>query len=153
MKLRIPIILLMLLFIIIGSMQLFAQILKPVKWSYASKRTGKDEGVIFIKANIETGWHIYSQFVKGDGPLPTSFKFQPSADYELIGEVSEPKAITRFEKAFGINVSYFEQSVIFQQKCKLKSAHPVVKGSLEYMTCNDQKCLPPDDVDFSITMK
>ena len=27
-----------------------------------------------------------------------------------------------------------------------------VKGQLEYMTCNDKKCLPPEDVDFSIPL-
>jgi len=52
-----------------------------------------------------------------------------------------------------MNVSYFEKSVTFQQKIKLKSANAsVVKGKLEYMTCNDKKCLPPDDIDFSIPL-
>ena len=51
------------------------------------------------------------------------------------------------------SVTYFEKSVIFQQKIKLKSASAsVVKGQLEFMTCNDQKCLPPEDVDFSIPL-
>ena len=52
-----------------------------------------------------------------------------------------------------MNVTYFEKSVTFQQKIKLKSATAsVVKGKLEYMTCNDLKCLPPDDLDFSIPL-
>ena len=50
-----------------------------------------------------------------------------------------------------MDVSYFTKTVTFQQKIKLKSAGAtVVKGKLEYMTCNDQKCLPPDDLEFSI---
>jgi len=48
---------------------------------------------------------------------------------------------------------YFEKTVTFQQKVKLKGGQAVVKGKLEYMTCNDQKCLPPDDLDFSVTIK
>ena len=52
-----------------------------------------------------------------------------------------------------MNVSYFENSVVFQQKIKLKKAATTVKGKLEYMTCNDQKCLPPEDLDFSVDVK
>jgi hypothetical protein len=52
-----------------------------------------------------------------------------------------------------MNVGYFENSVVFQQKVKLKSAKAAaVKGKLEFMTCNDQKCLPPDEVEFSIPL-
>jgi len=42
-----------------------AQILTPVKWSYAAKETGKNEAVVFLKATIDDGWRIYSQIVKG----------------------------------------------------------------------------------------
>jgi hypothetical protein len=53
-----------------------------------------------------------------------------------------------------MNVDFFKHSVIFQQKIKLKGPVPVeVKGTLEFMTCNDQKCLPSADVDFTITVK
>jgi hypothetical protein len=43
--------------------------------------------------------------------------------------------------------------VIFQQKIKLKKPAVTVKGSLEFMICNDHKCLPPADIDFSIPVK
>jgi len=46
----------------------FAQILKPVKWSYASKRINDNEAIVFIKATMEKGWHIYSQTVRDGGP-------------------------------------------------------------------------------------
>src|SRR3546814_10665277 len=45
-----------------------AQILKPVKWSYASKRVSVTEAVVLIKATMEKGWHIYSQTVTESGP-------------------------------------------------------------------------------------
>ena len=89
--------------------------------------------------------------VKDGGPIKTSFTFDKSKEYSLVGKPSEPTPVTRFEKAFSMNVSYFEKEVVFQQKIKLSSANAsVVKGKLEYMTCNDQKCLPPEDVNFSI---
>ena len=130
-----------------------AQIEAPVKWSYAAKKVSNTEAVVFLKATINDGWHIYSLNVKDGGPIKTSFKFTASKEYSAIGVPAEPTPVTKFEKAFNMNVSYFEKSVVFQQKIKLKSAKAsVVKGQLEYMTCNDKKCLPPEDLDFSIPL-
>ena len=137
-----------LLVICIGA---YAQIESPVKWSYGAKKVSATEAVVFLKATIQDGWHIYSLNVKDGGPIKTSFTFLPSKEYSVLGKTAEPAPLTRYEKAFSMDVSYFEKSVIFQQKIKLKSnGATIVKGKLEYMTCNDMKCLPPDDVDFFI---
>lgn len=121
-----------------------AQILKPVKWAYAAKRINKTEAMVMIRATVDNGWHIYSQNVADGGPVRTTFTFPAGKRYRLVGKIIEPKPVTKYEKAFGMNVSYFEHSVVFQQRIKLTSAGPVtVKGALEYMTCNDEKCLPP----------
>jgi DsbC/DsbD-like thiol-disulfide interchange protein len=131
----------------------YAQIETPVKWSYAAKKISSTEAVVLLRATIDDGWHIYSQDVKDGGPIKTSFTFPPSKNYSLIGKTTEPTPVTKYEKAFTMNVSYFEKSVTFQQKIKLKSANvSVVKGKLEYMTCNDKKCLPPEDLDFSVPL-
>jgi DsbC/DsbD-like thiol-disulfide interchange protein len=131
----------------------FAQIEAPVKWSYAAKRVSPTEAVIFLKAAIQPGWHIYSQNVKAGGPIKTSFVFTPSKDFTLIGKTIEPKPTTKFEKVFKMNVSYFDNEVIFQQKIKLKSANATsVKGKLEYMVCNNIKCLPPEEVSFTVAI-
>lgn len=130
-----------------------AQIESPVKWSYAAKKISSTEAVVLLRATIQDGWHIYSQNVKDGGPIKTSFTFAPSKEYSLVGQTSEPTPVTKYESAFSMNVSYFEKTVTFQQKIKLKSANAsVVKGKLEYMTCNDHKCLPPEDVEFSVNL-
>jgi DsbC/DsbD-like thiol-disulfide interchange protein len=130
-----------------------AQILTPVKWSYAAKKTGKNEATLFLKATIDNGWHIYSLHIGEGGPIKTSFTFTPAKTYTLAGKVFEPSPISKYEESFKMKVSYFEKEVIFQQKIKLNTDQAVVKGKLEYMTCNNQKCLPPEDVDFSIPVK
>lgn len=142
--------LLILAFITFLGTAAFAQIEKPVKWQYAAKKINDKEAVILLKATVDKGWHIYSQKVTGDGPVPTSFTFTPSKEYTLVGKPAEPKGVTKFEKAFGINVTYLENTVIFQQKIKLNAPKTTVKGKLEYMVCNDFKCLPPDEVEFSV---
>jgi len=130
-----------------------AQVLTPVHWSYGAKKLNKDEAVVFIKATIDDGWHVYSQTVKDGGPVKTTITFPASPAYTLIGKTIEPTPITRNEKVFNMDVSFFEHEVIFQQKIKLKAGQAIVKGTLEYMTCNDHQCLPPDDVEFSVAVK
>ncbi|ADY54129.1 hypothetical protein Pedsa_3600 [Pseudopedobacter saltans DSM 12145] len=130
-----------------------AQILNPVKWSYAAKKVNDKEAVVFLKATIQPGWNIYSQHVEEGGPIPTSFKFTAAKTFSLIGNVIEPNPLSKFEKTFGMNVTYFHNSVVFQQKIKLNAKEAVVKGTLEYMACNDKQCLPPKEIDFSIAVK
>ncbi|MFI5160464.1 MAG: protein-disulfide reductase DsbD domain-containing protein [Sphingobacteriales bacterium] len=133
-----------------------AQILHPVKWSYAAKVTGPNEAVIFIRATIDQGWHIYSTAQQEGGPIKTSFSFKTSKNYMLDGSIAEPGSVTKYEKAFEMNVSYFENVVTFQQKVSLKASTPdkyIVNGTLRYMVCNDHQCLPPEDVSFSIAVK
>ncbi|WP_295721690.1 protein-disulfide reductase DsbD domain-containing protein [Mucilaginibacter sp.] len=139
--------------LVLFAIQSKAQILQPVRWSYAAKKTSATEAVVFIKATIDEGWHVYSQFVKDGGPVKTTIDFTPSKAFTLVGKTIEPQPITRMEKVFGMEVGFFEKSVIFQQKIRLKAKQTTVSGKLEYMTCNDQKCLPPDDIEFSIPVK
>jgi hypothetical protein len=134
-------------------LQTKAQILTPVHWSYGAKKISPTEAVVFIKATIDNGWHVYSQTVKDGGPVKTTITFTPSKEYSTVGSTAEPAPITRMEKVFNMEVGFFENSVVFQQKIRLKAGKTIVKGSLEYMTCNDHQCLPPEDVEFSIPIE
>jgi hypothetical protein len=131
----------------------FAQILKPVKWSYASKPINDNEAILLIKATIEKGWHIYSQTVPDGGPEATSFSFSASKDYKLKGKTSEPEPITKFEPAFKMKLSYFENSVVFQQRIAQVVGSPTVSGNVVFMVCNGMQCLTPEEIDFSIPVK
>ena len=131
----------------------YSQILNPVKWSYATKKTGDKEAIIYLKATIEKGWHIYSQHIAEGGPVKTTFTFAPAKTFKLNGKTVEPKPASTFEKVFNMQVSYFSNTVIFQQKVNLTKTPLTVKGSIEYMACNDTQCLPPKEESFSIVIK
>ncbi|MEC3880019.1 protein-disulfide reductase DsbD N-terminal domain-containing protein [Parapedobacter sp. 10938] len=131
----------------------FAQILKPVTWQFGAKKISKDEAVVFIKATIDKGWHIYSQHVEEGGPIKTSFTFSPSTDYTLVGKPAEPKPKTKYEEVFAMDVGYFDKEVVFQQKVKLKKGATTVKGAVEFMACDANQCLPPDEVTFAVAVK
>lgn len=130
-----------------------AQIETPVTWSYAQKKISKTEAIVYLKATIQDGWHIYSQNIKPGGPVKTTIKFAASKDFTKVGTTAEPKPLSKFEKVFDMNVGYFEKQVIFQQKIKLNKPETVVKGTIEFMVCDESRCLPPDEVNFSVQVK
>jgi DsbC/DsbD-like thiol-disulfide interchange protein len=130
-----------------------AQIVKPVRWSYAAKKISSTETILMIKADLNDGWHIYSINQKDGGPLKTTINFTNSSDYSLMGKIIEPKPIRKFEQVFGIDVLYFNKSVVFQQKIKVKKEQTNIKGRVSFMACNDQQCLPPDELEFNIPIR
>ncbi|PST85037.1 sugar transporter [Pedobacter yulinensis] len=140
-------------FVLVSAAAAFAQIERPVTWSYAAKKINSKEAIIYLKATVDEGWHIYSLNVKPGGPIKTSIKLSPSKDYAPAAAAIEPKPIVKYEETFKMNVPYFEKQVVFQQKVKLNKAATTVKGTVEFMACNDEKCLPPDQVNFSVPVK
>ncbi len=130
-----------------------AQIQTPVKWSYAAKKLNDREAILFLKADLMLGWHIYSMRPPEGESISTAFTFISTSDYEVIGDVTEPKPIKKHEKTFDENVYYFEKSVIFQQKIQLNRDVAVVKGKVLFMACNDKMCTSPTEVSFEITVK
>ncbi|WP_185960475.1 protein-disulfide reductase DsbD domain-containing protein [Pedobacter westerhofensis] len=147
---RVTLVFAMLLFAVLGAS---AQIETPVTWSYAQKKISNTEAVVYIKATIQDGWHIYSQNVKPGGPVKTTITFAPSKEYTKVGTTAEPKPMSKFEKVFDMNVGYFEKSVVFQQKIKLNKPATTVTGTIEFMVCDESRCLPPDEIKFSVQVK
>ncbi|MEA3477712.1 MAG: cytochrome c biogenesis protein CcdA [Bacteroidota bacterium] len=130
---------------------LFAQILEPVKWSFESKMINDNEAELIFKATIEEHWHLYSQDIPMTPPA-TTFTFDTVPGYERIGEVTESEYIEEYDPNFEMTLKYFSDEAIFKQKIKLLSKDPVaVTGYLEFMCCDDTKCLPPSDVEFEFT--
>ena len=104
-----------------------AQIKQPVTWSYVAKKTSEKDAVVFLKAIIENGWHIYSAYQAEDGPVKASFKFLPSKAYSLIGNLTEPNPVKKYESSFEMNIFCREDTVIFKQKIKLNKLDVLVK--------------------------
>jgi len=135
------------------SISLFAQIEEPVEWSFKTKHIGNDEFDLISTATVDKGWYIYSQDLADDGPVPTTFSFDAKESrYELVGRTDEDgNFIEGFDKIFEMHVKKFKNKAVFTQRVKLKKKRASIKGSLEFMTCNDEKCLPPEIVDFKFT--
>jgi len=130
-----------------------AQVLDPVKWQVASKKLNDREAGVFVKAVIRDGWHIYGMNVPDGGPISTSFTFAPSKDFDLNGKVAAPAPKSKYEEVFKMNVPFYAKEVTFQQKVKLNKGQTTVKGAVEFMACDKERCLPPDEYAFSVAIK
>ena len=129
-----------------------AQILEPVSWSFSSNKINNKEYELVFKADIDMHWHLYSQDIPMTPPA-TTFTFNENSDYTLVGGVTEESAvIEEYDPNFEMILKYFAHEAIFKQKIKLTGDGSKVTGVLEFMSCDDTKCLPPTDVDFNFTL-
>ncbi len=136
---------------LLSSFSLLSQRFNPVEWDFSAQHIEGKEYRLFFKAKVAPGWYIYSQFLDGDsGPIPTSLFFDASPKYQLEGKASETgKREEGFDPIFDMEVVKFSGNVILIQKVILDENPAEIKGFLEYMTCNDETCLPPKEVPFS----
>lgn len=134
-----------------------AQILTPVSWTTSAKHIEGDEFELLFTAVLDDGWTLYSQHTAPeDGPVPTSFHFTEGDHYERLGEVKESggKKKEGIDPFFDVNVIKFVKGpVLFKQRVKVLDYSRPVVGYLEYMTCDDERCLPPTDEEFSFTLQ
>ncbi|MEK6479740.1 protein-disulfide reductase DsbD domain-containing protein [Catalinimonas sp. 4WD22] len=117
--------------------------MEPVKWTIESKKLNDKEYEIVYTAKIDNGWHLYSQFIKPNGPNPTSFNLEESTKFIQIGKVTEEKGYDAYEEFFKMEVKYFKDKAVFVQKIKKVNNDKVTLiGEIEFMSCNNEVCVP-----------
>ena len=125
-----------------------AQIHNPVKWKTAVEKINDNEYYLVATASIEAGWKLYGQNIPPNGPVPTSFKYTQDPIFELVGKTEESKPIVKHDKVFDMEIAYFYKQAVFKQRIKLLGELTSIKAEVEFMSCNDSNCLPPDTVDL-----
>jgi len=138
-----------------GSFISFAQVQDPVNWAFTAKKISSGTYEIHLTATIDDRWHIYSQTTPEGGPVPTSITFSKNPLLSLSDKPKEAgKLEQHYEPIFGVDVKQYSNKVDFVQTVKLKgNVKTAVKGSVEFMVCNDKQCLPPKTVEFSVSLK
>ena len=132
-------------------MTVLAQEEASVKWSHSVTENGDGNYTLQIKAQMESGWHIYDlgpyEFITA-----TSFKFEPSEGVTLNGEFrAVSQAVRHMDDIFGIEIGYYEKEAIFEQDFKVEGKGGSVKVFGEYMACNDTNCTPPAEEEFTVS--
>jgi thiol:disulfide interchange protein len=131
--------------LLLASSAAFAQILQPVTWSTSVRTLDAGKLELVATAKIDAGWHVYSQFIGDDGPIPTTFTLPTSKDLKTEGPVREPKPIKEFDKNFGMELAYFAKKADFVITAKrINNAAFTYSAEVEFMVCDDERCLPPD---------
>lgn len=129
-----------------------AQLDNPVIWSFSQEQISDTETDLIFTAKIEKGWNVYSQFLAEDAtPLPTFIEYETLNGAELAGKSTESgKRKEGMDPIFKENVIKFlsDKPYVIKQRIKTGAGWSA-SGFLEFMTCNDQKCLPPTAIDFS----
>jgi len=140
-------------FFLLFSILVKAQIYNPIKWKTSIAKISDTEYELQAKAIIESGWHLYSQEVADGGPLPTTFSFSKTSDFQLVDNVKEEKGKNINDPVFKMQIKFFEKEAAFTQRIKILSSKPFkIKAQVEFMVCNDENCLPPssDELEFTI---
>ena len=133
------------LFFLFAGFSLTAQKTNPVSWDFKLEKVSSDEYKLVATAFIAPMWALYSQFTDPEGPVPTSF----IVNGQEVRFTEESKAIREIDKIFEVEVQHFKNQAVFSTLVS-KSKGDSLKGSVEFMTCDGLKCLPPTKVLFDL---
>ncbi len=116
---------------------------EPVVWTTDIEKSTDTEYVLIFRAVMQPKWHLYSQNLPKDGPLPSEFVFE-GADtaFELLGKTEESKTVTAFDPIFEMDLSWFEGEATFRQKIRLLQPElGTVSGEINFQACDDKICI------------
>ena len=134
------------------SISVFSQIYNPVSWDFSQKEISDSEIQLQFKATIEKGWHLYSQNISDDGPVPTTFTFIIDKDTS-VEKLNEPVSKEEFDPNFDMVLKYFSDEAVFTRNIKYEEGEKInISGYVDFMVCDEAQCLPPDYAEFSFNI-
>ncbi len=139
--------------LVIAILVIANNVFSQAKWSFKTNQINDSIVELELKVSLDKGWHIYSQHTKGT-ELPIEFSFEKSNSYKKIGKVNEPRPISNYDKYAKDTTRHFENSAKFTQRIKVLDEKDFkVKGAVNFQLCEKGSCVPPDDVEFSFSVK
>ncbi|HYC78193.1 MAG TPA: protein-disulfide reductase DsbD domain-containing protein [Planctomycetota bacterium] len=124
----------------------------------------QEQGAVFQGAKLEgdalvvtlvcaPGWHIYSAV--GDRPDRTRIELEPGPR-KIAGPIAEPPLKhhrQEYEGGYVSEYDYLDGTVVFRAPlAPTGAAGDAVKGSITWMACNDDGCLPEATATFSLPL-
>ncbi len=131
-----------------------AQKLSPITWDVAVENNTPDHATVKFSASIENGWHLYSLDLPDGGPNSTSITFDLPDGVATEGELTPSRpTIEKFDPIFNLKLSWWDSSVNFTQQLSITDgkAHEI-NGTIFFQACNDQTCIAPQKVPFTVTV-
>jgi hypothetical protein len=126
----------------------------PTSWTYELRRpAGADAEVreLVFKLRLQPGWHIWSMGPGGDEMMiKPGFTLDENPAVQPAGQVQElGKPVTTTMEGMEGPVTYLSDSVQYVQLLRI-SGKTRISGRHIYQICNDNMCLPPKEVRFSV---
>ena len=130
-------------FLLLFFWSLGLQAQNPVIWTTDLEKKSNTEYLLIFKASVQPKWHLYSQNLPKDGPLPTQFVFEGEGTaFELLGKIEESETVKAFDPIFEMDLSWFEMQGTFQQKIRLLQPElGVISGEINFQACDDKICI------------
>ncbi|MCA1756809.1 MAG: thioredoxin family protein [Bacteroidales bacterium] len=130
-----------------------AQIYDPVDWSFSYEKVDNNTWDIIFTAEIEEHSHLYSINLPEDNiAIPTSFTVEESDLFKIVREVYEVDTPDVVFNDLGYDDVYFSESAEFRMRITSELSSFTVSGYVTYMACDDERCSPPQDVEFSVAL-
>ncbi|MFK7948472.1 MAG: protein-disulfide reductase DsbD domain-containing protein [Saprospiraceae bacterium] len=134
--------------------------LEPVKWKFSTEKINGSTYLV-MKANIQEGWKMYGSFptlstnyeeCNGDlGPACLEVEVEEGKSL-LIGDVKSTKSPKKsYDKVFQGEITYYTNKIELRQKIK-NVPNQKIAGYVYFMSCNDEKCMPPKYAEFDLTI-
>jgi thiol:disulfide interchange protein DsbD len=126
-----------------------------VDWKFESKKLADKKYEVKLIATVKNPWHIYSTTQPEGGPLPTKITFTKNPLVSPDGNIKEVGKLEKhYEEVFEIDTKFFSEKVEFVQVINVKgNAKTNVSGTVEFMACTNEQCLPPQSVPFTVALK
>lgn len=125
----------------------------PINWTFSAKKISDKTYELQMTATIQSGWHLFSQSQPEDAiVIPTAFTINSNPLLTIDGKIKEVGKMEKFkDEKLDISAHQYSNKVSFVQMVKLKAkAKTNISGSVEFQTCNDERCLPPKTITFSV---
>lgn len=134
--------------LLFGTWLMSAQLPSPVKWTTSIEKISGTEYKLIARASIEKGYHLYSQEVPDDGPIPTTITFDANGAFNLLGNTTENEGSTADDPVFGMPIKFFEDETTFEQRIEVLKELLEIEAFVEFMVCDEVKCLPAQEINL-----
>lgn len=129
-----------------------AQMVDPVTWQADFDVKG-DTATLTLTASIEDTWHLYATELPAelqDGPDPTTVSFSSLKGLEPAGELlPSEQPIKVYDNIYESDLMFWEHSIVLTQKFVVTDSKWSIAGTVDFMACNEQNCIPPTSFGFA----
>lgn len=148
------ILLFLLAFITVQNITAQNEPIEPVKWNSSISYINEDEIELKFEATIDEDWSLYSQFIEGDGPIPTSINYKEELELiDTYAKENSPNRTENHDEMFDMELIKYKEALILSQKIKINKNINTINGYVEYMCCNEMQCIFPEPYNFTFNLK